>query len=67
MAVIGRLDEQVDAVLISPLAKKRGETAPAAPPVPEQQQPSPSPTSAAADTADVESKVARETLPVWLL
>ena len=67
MPVIGRLDEQVDALLISPLAKKRRtgpeETAPA-----EQQQP-PAPTATARDETDtdIESKPGRETLPVWLL
>ena len=72
MAVIGRLDEQVDAVLISPLARKRR---PEPPPegaaadgqsAPDARQP-PSQTSTDSDAADVARGAARETLPVWLL
>jgi hypothetical protein len=65
VAVIGRLDEQVDAVLIRPLSKKRR---------PEPEQPEPTPEGRAAerpaatdDATNVESGPERETLPVWML
>ena len=65
MTGIGRLDEQVDAVLISPLSKKRR---------PEPEPPAPEPDGRAGerpaaddDATNVESRPERETLPVWLL
>ena len=70
MAVIGRLDEEVDAVLISPIAKKRRpgeEPAPDERPAPAPQRQTTAGTPSARDAADVESRAARETLPVWLL
>ncbi len=65
MPVIGRLDDQVDAVLISPLSKRSPpERKPATGEQPVQH---PSQTPTADRTTDVESKTERETLPVWLL
>ena len=64
MSVIGRLDEQVEAVLINPL--KRRERAPVeaereAPP-----RPAPSQEERAAESSE-ETRDAEATLPVWLL
>ena len=66
MPVIGRLDEQVDALLISPLAKKR-RTGPEEPATAEPQPPAPTATARDETDTDIESKAGRETLPVWLL
>ena len=63
MPVIGRLDKQVEDVLISPLSKKR-------PPAPEQtrDEDEPSQTPDAEEPARDERRGSRpETLPVWLL
>lgn len=69
MSVIGRLDEQVDAILISPLARK-GE--PQTPLKDSQAQPAPAQTIPVTSTPDkVESsgnqRHAGDELPVWLL
>jgi hypothetical protein len=64
MSVIGRLDEQVDAVLISPIGKKR-----------DAPEPSPKPATEEANTRRDEESSAEENetaartveLPVWLL
>jgi hypothetical protein len=64
MAVIGRLDGQVDEVIIKPISeRRRGEEPPAtggdAPePQPPPQTQTPTPNQSSAD---------RDTLPVWLL
>ena len=66
MAVIGRMDEQVDAVLIEPLRRKgeraadrrdptAGEAAPARPPITPVQ------------SEDADAPAAAHELPVWLL
>lgn len=68
MPVIGRLDEQVDAVLINPLSNERRrepETTPAADAGEPRQQPSQIP--ATNDATNIESPAKPETLPVWLL
>lgn len=60
MSVIGRLDEQVDEVLIKPLAKtNRPET--------DEQKDDENSASRAATPEDAEPTPARERLPVWLL
>jgi hypothetical protein len=62
MSVIGRLDEQVDALLISPLGKKRDAPEPAPQPVKEEANTQPDKESSAP-----ESGARAEELPVWLL
>jgi hypothetical protein len=65
MSVIGRLDEQTDAVLISPLAKKREREEKVAPDSPESAT---SQTARETDPAkDRSADERRATLPVWLL
>ena len=66
MSVIGRLDGQVDDVLIKPLSKKGGragtrEDAPAQPPAPR-----PADAESPADDAPERERPPQE-LPVWLL
>ncbi|MBV8859842.1 MAG: hypothetical protein JOZ02_23115 [Acidobacteria bacterium] len=69
MPVIGRLDGQVDEVIISPISRRRGEAAP--PPTPKNEEtpgPSDSPDRAPSQTSDVdESSANADELPVWLL
>ncbi|HEX8494381.1 MAG TPA: hypothetical protein VF658_16165 [Pyrinomonadaceae bacterium] len=73
MAVIGRLDDQVDSVLIAPLDRNRRGTAEAQEEEqqqPENRQPASSQMSAPAsdETKDLQNEQAeREELPVWLL
>ena len=62
MPVIGRLDGQVDEVLIKPVSKKRGE-ADATP----EQKPRSAPPVVAEETKDDARKFERQELPVWLL
>jgi hypothetical protein len=64
MSVIGRLDDQVEAVLINPLKRERPrvEEAPEAPPLP----PAPSSEERDAESSDGTDEV-RPALPVWLL
>lgn len=77
MSVIGRLDEQVDALLISPL-KKRGarrkaeeEATPQQQPTETQEQPRPVATKKSQavrpDKHSEREDSARDELPVWLL
>ena len=61
MPVIGRLDEQVNAMLIAPLERNGGDTR-AQPP--EQSRPT---REAEGTDAEVEKRAARDELPVWLL
>ncbi|HEX7175229.1 MAG TPA: hypothetical protein VF240_08100 [Pyrinomonadaceae bacterium] len=66
MSVIGRLDDQVDAVLIKPLSKK-GERVDAHEDAPAQTStPRPADAAPAADDATDRERPPRE-LPVWLL
>jgi hypothetical protein len=63
MSVIGRLDEQVDEILITPLQRKNNQET-------NEQEAGQSPSR---ETAQIESgssekkRAERETLPVWLL
>lgn len=65
MPVIGRLDDQVDEVLIKPLSKRRGvedeQTTSKQAPLTE------SPTEAEPQPATRDEKSEEEELPVWLL
>ena len=74
MSVIGRLDDQVDAVIIAPVAKRRAEEvaeprAAAEDSRPEPTAPPEAPTAPERGRDDGEDANAtgRETLPVWLL
>lgn len=62
MPVIGRLDEQVEEVLISPLERKReqGERQ-------RQENRQPPRGEAEAKTSELEKRAERDELPVWLL
>ncbi len=61
MSVIGRMDEQVDEILIKPLSKKqRGDEEAPAPPTPAADPPSES-------TDRDETSAPRDELPVWML
>jgi hypothetical protein len=62
MSVIGRLDEQVEAVLISPLGKKRDAQEPAPPPATEESN-----TPRDEESSAQETRTRAEELPVWLL
>jgi hypothetical protein len=65
MPVIGRLDEQVNDVLITPLEKRRG---PAPPRGQDEPEPSLPPSSEPPDEAPAgETSRAPDALPVWLL
>ena len=69
MSVIGRLDEQVDAVLIAPLNRNRPPQT-AAQKQPSDEQASQSPTGLQTPEDDESSqneRAEREGLPVWLL
>jgi hypothetical protein len=61
MSVIGRLDDQVEDVIISPLEKNRPKInpGPAENPVPDE--------SAESTHQEVNERVGCESLPVWLL
>ncbi len=61
MSVIGRLDDQVDEILITPLSKRRRDEEPAPPPSPEADPPPVEP----ADKDETSAK--EDELPVWLL
>ena len=69
MPVIGRLDGQVEEVIISPLSRRRGEAEP--PPVPKNEEtpePPDSPEHVPTQTSNVdESSANADELPVWLL
>ena len=65
MSVIGRLDRQVDDILISPLSKTREKKEK----VPSVEQPGSDPSEAARETDAAENQKTdeRRELPVWLL
>lgn len=69
MPVIGRLDGQVDEVIISPISRRRGEDGP--PPTPQNEEttePPDAPEPAPSQTPPaVESSADADELPVWLL
>lgn len=69
MPVIGRLDEQVEEVIITPISRRRREDEP--PPSQKNEEtpgPSDAPDRAPTQTPDVgESSVNADELPVWLL
>jgi hypothetical protein len=69
MPVIGRLDGQVDEVIIKPISERRREEEPPAPPEgSEAPEPSGSPNHAPAQTPHTdESSAEPDELPVWLL
>jgi hypothetical protein len=62
MSVIGRLDDQVEAVLISPLGKKRDAPEPAPQPAREEAN-----TPRDEESSAQESRTCASELPVWLL
>jgi hypothetical protein len=66
MSVIGRLDDQVERVLINPLKRERNEVEPErdAPPAPSL--PAPSHAEGEAESRD-EPREVEAALPVWLL
>jgi hypothetical protein len=65
MSVIGRLDKQVDEILINPLSKRRRGDEEPAPPSQTEADPTPSHPS---ETANADETSARDDeLPVWLL
>ena len=65
MSVIGRLDKQVDEILINPLSKGRRDGEEPAPPTRPEADPPPAPPS---ETANEDETSARDDeLPVWLL
>ena len=64
MPVIGRLDRQVDEVLINPVSKKRGADDARDKPPPSQ---TPPPDETEEDTATHRDAPERSELPVWLL
>lgn len=64
MPVIGRLDDQVDEVLIKPLSKRRGNEDAHAPATP---TPPPRPSAAEEAATEHDDARARTELPVWLL
>ena len=67
MPVIGRLDEQVDELIISPVSKRRRGEEPARDRREDAQEP-PAPAPAPTETpATDESSAERDELPVWLL
>jgi hypothetical protein len=69
MPVIGRLDGQVDEVIIKPISERRREEEPPAPPSAEKAPtPSDPPPSAPLQTPHPdESSAEADELPVWLL
>jgi hypothetical protein len=64
MPVIGRLDGQVDEVIISPISKRRRDEEP---PTPDEAAPEPLPSPKTQTPAPVESSAERDELPVRLL
>ena len=66
MAVIGRLDEQTDAVLIAPLTRKRAPDGEAHTQTTEQTDAPPAQTEVQHDDESTR-RDERTTLPVWLL
>jgi molybdopterin-guanine dinucleotide biosynthesis protein len=66
MAVIGRLDEQTDAVLIAPLTRKRAPEAEVHTQTTEQTESQPTQTEVQPDDESIR-RDEEMTLPVWLL
>jgi hypothetical protein len=64
MPVIGRLDGQVDELLISPISKRRRDEELS---TPDEAAPDPLPAPTTQTPAPVESSAERDELPVWLL
>jgi hypothetical protein len=64
MPVIGRLDRQVDEVIISPVSERRRG---GAPPERDEDAPGPPPSPTTQTPAPPESSADRDELPVWLL
>ena len=62
MSVIGRLDKQVDEILINPLSKKRRDDEEPATPLRPEPDPPPDET-----TNEGETSAKDDELPVWLL
>ncbi len=62
MPVIGRLDKQVDEVIISPVSKRRRDEEP-----PDEDSDERPPSTQPQTPAQDESSAERDTLPVWLL
>ena len=63
MSVIGRLDDQVEAVLINPLKRERP-----APDTEERERPAlPAPAEREAESSEETREANSEALPVWLL
>ena len=65
MSVIGRLDKQVEDVIISPVSKRHGDGGPARHDAGEAPPPEAPPTAQTPE--EVESSADRGELPVWLL
>jgi hypothetical protein len=66
MSVIGRLDEQVNAVLIRPLSHRREQDEPTTPRV-DREDATPQEPSPIAEASKNKSREAARELPVWLL
>lgn len=65
MPVIGRLDRQVDELIIKPISRRRDEDGP---PVPSQNEEAPTPPDAPSHTPPTdESSANADELPVWML
>jgi len=62
MPVIGRLDKQVDEVIISPISDRRRDEEP-----PDEDAPEPLPSPTTQTPSQDESSAKPDTLPVWLL
>ena len=65
MSVIGRLDKQVEDVLISPVSKTRER--PEKVPSPDERRSEPSDDERQTETAQNQKSREKETLPVWIL
>ena len=63
MPIIGRLDGQVDEVIIKPISKRREEDAETH----DEDAPEPPPSTETQTPASNQSSAERDTLPVWLL
>jgi hypothetical protein len=64
MPVIGRLDGQVDELIISPISKRRRDEEPS---TPDEAAPDPLPSPTAQTPTTNQSSTERDELPVWLL
>jgi hypothetical protein len=66
MPVIGRLDGQVDEVIISPISRRRGDREPAKQQPREEDAPA-TPSTPTQTPTEGESSAKTDELPVWLL